>query len=93
MTREDRENDVTFADISNLKHMLGIGRHIPKNDWGYRNHFLPGGDDIASMERLLSAGYVWRGKPCAGTFFYHATESGCKTAGLSEARTREALSG
>jgi len=92
MMSNDRENDLTVTDMLNLKHMLGIGRHIPKNDWGYRNHFLPGGDDIASMGRLEQAGYVRRGRQYEETNFFHATESGCEAAGLNDAQTRKALS-
>ena len=39
---------INDADIENLRHMLGIGSHIKKRQWGYRNHFAPGGTDIWS---------------------------------------------
>lgn len=79
------------ADMSNLRHMLGIGSHTEKRQWGNRNHFAPGGADIQSMERLESAGLVCKGRPYADTYFYHATEAGCRAAGLKPYQIRKAM--
>lgn len=77
------DDEITGYDLDNLIHMLGVdGRH--KN--GYRNYFVAGGDDIASMERLRAAGFVVKNEryrmsedPC-----YHATLAGAKKIGLKE---------
>ncbi|MDA8152035.1 MAG: hypothetical protein ACYCVT_07210 [Acidithiobacillus ferrooxidans] len=53
---------INDTDRDNLRHMLGIGSHIKKRQWGYRNHFAPAGVDLQSMERLESAGLVRKGR-------------------------------
>jgi hypothetical protein len=75
--------EITGYDLDNLIHMLGVSGRC-KN--GYRNYFIAGGDDIASMERLRAAGFVAKnegytgsGDPC-----YHATLAGAKKIGLRE---------
>lgn len=82
---------ISEADMDNLRHMLGIGSHIKKRQWGYRNHFAPGGPDIQSMERLAEAGLVRKGQPYQETHFYHATEAGCVAAGLKPHQIRKAM--
>ncbi len=84
---------ITPKDMSNLKHMLGVGSHINKRNWGFRNHFLPGGTDIESMERLESEGFVCKGNLHNGSqvCFYHATLNGCLAAGLKPYQIRNAM--
>lgn len=86
------EQHLIDVDMENLQHMLGIGSHIKKNRWGYRNHFAPAGTDIQSMERLEQAGLVYKGRPYGDAYMYHANESGCRVAGLKPAQIRSALS-
>jgi len=76
---------LTVQDMDNLRHMIGVSTQCPR---GYRNHFVAGGDDVASMERLREAGLVVKnerihpqltgGDPC-----YHATELGARFLGLA----------
>lgn len=73
-------NNVTADDLDNLRHMLGVER-VPG---GYRNYYVAGGDDVASMERLREAGFVVKNEryrlsddPC-----YHATLEGARAIGL-----------
>jgi len=68
-------------DLENLRHMLGVSE---RNRRGYRNYFVAGGDDVASMERLREAGLVVKNEryrlspePC-----YHATLAGAQAIGL-----------
>ncbi len=82
---------ISDADMENLRHMLGIGSHIKKRQWGYHNRFAPGGPDIQSMERLEEAGLVQKGQPYQETPFYHATEAGCVAAGLKPYQIRKAM--
>ena len=82
---------VNDTDRDNLRHMLGIGSHIKKRQWGYRNHFAPAGVDLQSMERLESAGLVRKGRPYEDTHYYHATEAGCVAAGLNPAQIKKAM--
>ena len=81
------ESPITRLDLDNLRHMVAADAR----NAGYRNHFAPGGEDIASMLRLEQAGLVIQGRPYEETHFYHATLLGCKAAGLSRAATRRAL--
>jgi len=75
------EAKLTVDDVENLRHMLGVSEKHPQ---GYRNYFVAGGDDVASMERLRANGFVVRNEryrlsddPC-----FHATELGAKFIGL-----------
>ena len=66
------------TDMDNLRHMLGVGSHINKRDWCYRNYFNAGGKDLESMQRLVAAGLAERYMP----EYWRATESGMKAIGL-----------
>lgn len=62
--------------------MLGVSERSRR---GYRNYFVAGGDDVASMERLREAGFVVKNEryrlssaPC-----YHATIEGARAVGLT----------
>ena len=72
---------ITADDLDNLRHMLGVSERCRR---GYRNYFVAGGADIASMERLCAAGFAARNdryalspEPC-----YHATTEGARAVGL-----------
>lgn len=74
--------NIERADLDNLRHMLGVSERSPR---GYRNYFVAGGADVASMERLREAGLVVKNEhyrlsgddPC-----YHATLEGAMCVGL-----------
>ncbi len=73
---------ITADDLDNLRHMLGISG---RRRGGFRNYFVAGGDDVASMERLRDAGFVVKNErymlsadPC-----YHATIEGQRAVGLA----------
>jgi hypothetical protein len=73
--------DLNEQDLNNLKHMLGATSHTLKKNWGYRNRFMAGGNDLASMERLQKQGLVRRINKNTSIFpdpAYVATEEGCK---------------
>lgn len=75
---------ITADDLDNLRHMLGVSDRCRR---GYRNHFVAGGKDVESMERLREVGFVEKneqvhseltgGMPC-----YHATVEGGRAVGL-----------
>jgi hypothetical protein len=72
---------ITVDDLDNLRHMLGVSERHRR---GYRNYFVAGGKDVASMERLREAGFVFKNEryglsadPC-----YHATLQGARAIGL-----------
>lgn len=66
--------NAVVEDMNNLRHMLGVGSHIPKRQWGYRNHFNAdeGHSDMPSLLRLEAAGLIVRGRPG----YWHATAAG-----------------
>lgn len=82
---------ITADDLDNLRHMLGAQLCYAKREWGFRNHYAPAGVDVESMKRLEAAGFVRQGRPYQMHHYYHATEAGCKAAGLNAAQTRRAL--
>ena len=71
---------ITADDLDNLRHALGVSERCRR---GYRNYFVAGGKDVASMERLLRAGFVEKNEryssssPC-----YYATVEGARAVGL-----------
>lgn len=79
---------ITFGDLDNLRHMLGVGPRIPRRSWGYRNHYHPSTETIESMRRLEASGLARPGRagldglglPC-----YHATDLGMQFLGFSDA--------
>jgi hypothetical protein len=83
----DLNASITLGDLEHLRHAVAAGERRA----GYRNHFAPGGLDVASMHRLEAAGLVVRGRRYQETYFFHATAAGCHVAGLSAAATTRAL--
>lgn len=84
-------------DIENLRHMLGAGSHIPKNQHGYRNYFcsttLENDDDYQSMVRMERLKYVTKGGLINNgqAQIFHATLLGCKAIRLTREETQRAL--
>ena len=59
---------VTPGQLDNMRHMLGIGSHIPKGQWGYRNHYAVSHGDtktLESMAQLVEMGLVSEGSSTA----------------------------
>lgn len=82
---------ISAEDLGNLRHMLGIGQHIPKRQWGFRNYYASSVSDMPSMMRLEAAGFIRRGQPYEDAYYFHATESGCRAAGLNAKQLQKAL--
>ncbi len=85
---------ITDYDLCLLRHTLGVGKHIPKAHWGFRNHYLAEKGD-KDMTRLESLNLVRRIPQCSFTDFeiFTATEDGCNAIELSKAAKRRALKG
>lgn len=77
-----------IEDMDNLRHMLGVGDHVRKKDWCYRNYYNANDGD-ASMERLHVAGLVEQYRPN----YWRATEAGCRAIGLTPKQIQRALHG
>ncbi len=75
------------AAMQCLQHMLGADSRYPKRQWGFRNYFDAGGKDQRSMDLLLEAGYVLRGR----ANYYHATIKGCRLLGFGKPAIKRAL--
>lgn len=86
------EKHAVVEDMNNLRHMLGIGSHIPKKDWGFRNYFNAGEghSDMPSLLRLIAAGLVIRS---SRPDYFHATRAGCEAVALPASKIKKALSG
>lgn len=82
------ENE-TVQDMNNLRHMLGVGSHIKRANWGFRNRFITsdGHDDLPSMERMLKQGLVAKG----GEHYWFATEAGMRAIGLTPRQIKRAM--
>jgi hypothetical protein len=75
---------VTAADLDKLRHMLGV---TPKTPHGYRNYFVAGPADRASMGRLVACGFAecsTRNLGLSGYPCYHATLEGANAVGVKE---------
>lgn len=68
-------------DMENLRHMLGVSEKHPR---GYRNYFVAGGEDVASMERLRAHGLVVKNDSygLSADACYHATPEAARFLGL-----------
>ena len=88
-TKEQR-GAFLLEDVENLRHMLGATYPNKQREWGYRNYYCANLGN-KSMERLEQAGLVIKGRVSGNQAYYHATETGCKTAGLDARQTRRAL--
>lgn len=77
----DQNEKITTDDLDNVRHMLGVSDRCRR---GYRNYFVAGGDDVASMERLRAAGFVVKneGYKASSDPCYHATIEGARAVGL-----------
>lgn len=85
---------VTASDLDKLRHMLGADpqRYKP-SQWGFRNYFAcggPGPNELA-MRRLEAAGFVKQGRPYMESFYFVATEEGCKALGFNRAQIKRAM--
>ncbi len=80
------------GDMDLLQFMLGATPHHPRSHWGFRNEYLVNRRDRAAMERLVAAGFARAGAALLQLQYFHATEVGCRLAGLDAKRTRVALS-
>ena len=80
-------------DMDKLRHMVGATKHVPKKNHGYRNHYAAGSlDQFESMERLVKAGFAFKGRKSGDLIFYHATRNGCIALGLSASATENVFS-
>jgi hypothetical protein len=87
------EDVLTAADLRKLWHMLGAGPDNLKRNWGYRNHYASGngGDAYESMCRMERLGLVVAAQRDGSMTFFHATEAGCREAGLDAKQIKRAL--
>ena len=84
-------SELTELDNENLKHMLGADERYKKSQWGFRNRFQAGGEDVASMKRLESKGLVREVKSKVFSNFFVATEEGCKHLGFNKKQIANAM--
>ena len=84
---------VTDKDMDKLRHMLGaIPGRYKKNTWGWRNYYCAGSATNEHMQRLVSAGLATQGHTQAGGMtYFHATEAGCRAAGMGPAGIKRAF--
>jgi hypothetical protein len=88
------EDVLTAADLRRLQHTVGATQHRPKRDWGFRKHYASGdsGEAYESMRRMERLGFMRLGGVSeSGMHFFHATEAGCREAGLDAKQIKRAL--
>lgn len=78
-------------DLDVLHHMLGATSHHPQSRWGFRNQYLANRRDVAALDRLVAAGFVRAGAALLDLRYFHATQDGCKLAGLNYAAMNRAM--
>jgi hypothetical protein len=86
--------ELQLEDLDVLQHMLGVSGN-PKRQWGYRNHFCCeiGGKHEKQFAALEARGLARRGHMInqGRDVYFHATEAGCRAAGLNKKQTARAL--
>lgn len=89
----DRIATLEDGDLDILRHMVRATDHHPRARWGFRNEYLVNRRDVGAMTRLLGVGFVRTGNSLLQHLMYfHATDLGCRVAGLDAKRARVALS-
>lgn len=88
----DRVATLQDGDLDILHHMLGATPHHAQVRWGFRNEYLVNRRDAAALARLVAAGFARAGRPLLQLQYFHATDVGCRLAGLSAKRAAVALS-
>ncbi|RIJ84997.1 hypothetical protein RSP822_18185 [Ralstonia solanacearum] len=86
--------EIAADDLRKLQHMLGaMPGDYPKTKWGWRNYYATsGGPATEAMKRMEVRGLVRLGHTSdGGMAYYHATEAGCRAAGLVGKQVRRAL--
>jgi len=83
--------ELNKLDTENLQHMLGADSRYKKNQWGFRNRFSAGGDDVISMKRLEDLGFVREVKSSVFIDMFVATEAGCKHLGFNKKQIANAM--
>ena len=78
-------------DLDILHHMLGATLHHPKAHWGFRNQYLANRRDLPALDRMVAAGFVRAGAALLDLRYFHATQDGCKLAGLSASAMNRAM--
>lgn len=87
----DRVATLRDGDLNMLRHMVGATPQHPQVRWGFRNEYLVNRRDAAALSRLVAAGFARAGLPLLHLQYFHATDVGCRLAGLNAMRTRVAL--
>ena len=80
--------ELTPAQIDDMRHMLGMTGTARRGQWGYRNHYAAGINDVstlASMRQMVEAGFLEEGHTTVNMTYFYCTREGCKAAGLSKA--------
>jgi hypothetical protein len=88
----DRVATLQDGDLDILRHMVGATPHHPMVRWGFRNEYLVNRRDAAALERLVAAGFARASQQLLQLQYFHATDGGCRVAGLTAKRARVALS-
>ncbi|WP_432377571.1 hypothetical protein [Duganella sp. P38] len=88
----DRIATLHDGDLHILRHMVGATDHHPRARWGLRNEYLLNRRERAAMERPAAAGFARVGTALPQLQYFHATDPGCRVAGLDTKRSRVALS-
>lgn len=84
-------DQITASDLDKLRHMLGARSDVEARNWGYRNSYAAGRASEPAMRRLESAGFVRQGAAFLESFYFHATEEGCKAVGMNKAQIKRAM--
>lgn len=90
LTSELPSSEEIVKDMDILRHTLGVGSHIPKRDWGYRNYFNAGDGhgDMPSLLRLCASGLMRRVNP----EYWMATEAGMRAIAMTAKQMKRSQS-
>lgn len=89
--------DTKAMFVSHIKHMTGCASNVPRKHYGFRNYFVAeiNSDDYATLLVMAGHGFVRLGRTMNNERdqVFHATEKGCRFAGLGNRATRQATDG
>lgn len=65
-----------------MEHAIGVGPHLDKRNWGFRNYFYGSPSKCSEWMELVKSGYAITRRNGADCWLYFVTESGVKSLAL-----------
>ena len=82
-------SELTKREEEILRHTTGSDSRYKKKEWGFRNYFCAGADDIPLMDELTERGFLNRQQNAGEDVYFFATVKALEALGFSKARIKK----